>query len=199
MKQTSIHPFTIYLIGLVLSLAVSSATAKDDIAEGSLHSKDWFVTTFKDVAEDIEEASAEGKRLVLLFEQYGCGYCTRMHKEHLEDPGIKAYLQENYQIVQYNLFGSEEVTDLDGETLIEKEAAEKWGIMFTPTIVFMPSAEEFESAGDDATVATAAVAALPGLPGKSTFRHMFMWVAEKGYTKDEHFQKYHARMLEKGL
>lgn len=199
--RQSLRRITPIAFGLLLTLAASawSAMVSADIGDGSLHSKDWFETTFKDVAEDIEEASANGKRLALLFEQHGCAYCTRMHKEHLEDPYVKDYLQEHFQIVQYNLFGAEEVTDLDGELLTETKAAEKWGLMFTPTIVFMPSATELEAADDNATVATVAVAALPGLPSKRTFKHMFMWVVENGYQKDEHFQKYHARMLEAGL
>ena len=35
-------------------------------------------------------------------------------------------------VVQYNLYGDEEVTDLDGEVLSEKQAARKWRILFTP-------------------------------------------------------------------
>lgn len=199
--RQSFFKVTLTTPGLMLALCWSiwNTVAIADIGDGSLHNKDWFATTFKDVAEDIEEASANGKRLALLFEQHGCAYCTRMHKEHLEDPYVKDYLQEHFQIVQYNLFGAEEVTDLDGELLTETKAAEKWGLMFTPTIVFMPTAEELETADNAATVATVAVAALPGLPGKRTFKHMFMWVVENGYLKDEHFQKYHARMLEAGL
>ena len=46
------------------------------------------------------------------------------------------------------------------------------------------------------TAAEAAVAVMPGAFGKGTVLDMFTWVREKGYEGDEHFQKYHARMLE---
>jgi hypothetical protein len=46
------------------------------------------------------------------------------------------------------------------------------------------------------SVAQAAVATMPGSFGKGTFLDMFRWVREKGYETDEHFQKYHARMIE---
>ena len=49
-------------------------------------------------------------------------------------------------------------------------------------------------AGVDAS--KAAVAVMPGTPGKPTFLDMFRWVHAKGYDTDEHFQKFHARMLE---
>ena len=37
--------------------------------------------------------------------------------------------------------------------------------------------------------------AMPGAFGKWTFLNMFRWVHEKGYEGDEHFQKYHARII----
>jgi hypothetical protein len=45
------------------------------------------------------------------------------------------------------------------------------------------------------TAAEAAVATMPGAFGKRTFLNMFKWVDEKGYEGEEHFQKYHARII----
>lgn len=161
-------------------------------SDGGLHTQDWFAVTFKDIAEDIEVANEEGKRLALVFEQAGCIYCKKMHEELLTDPEVKAYLEENFKIVQFNMFGDEEVTDLDGDAITEKQAARKWGYVFTPTIVFLP-----EDVPEATTVNEAAVAVMPGAFGKWTFLHMFQWVKEKGYDGDEHFQKYHARLITK--
>lgn len=194
--------YSFVLLSLALWLTTANANTIGDRNNGSLHTKEWFEITFKDVAEDIETAEAEGKRLAILFEQFGCAYCTRMHNDHLEDAYVADYLKEHFYIVQYNLFGAEEVLDLDGEELTETTAAQKWGLMFTPTFVFMPTLEELQALSekeDNLTVSSAAVGALPGLPSKKTFKHMFMWVNESGYNTDEHFQKYHARMLEAGL
>ncbi len=166
--------------------------AQAEVGPDGLHKEDWFAVTFRDVAEDIEEAKAEGKRLALVFEQRGCIYCKRMHEELLTDPEVRDYIRDHYKIVQYNMFGDEEVTDLDGETLTEKTAARKWGLLFTPTIMFMPEDVPDESV----PAARAAVSIMPGAFGKSTFLDMFKWVEEKGYEGEEHFQKYHARKLE---
>ena len=38
-------------------------------------------------------------------------------------------------------------------------------------------------------------AVMPGAFGKWTFLNMFKWVREKGYEGEEHFQKYHARII----
>lgn len=181
----------IWLLLLVLLPASVWAAATDDIGEGGLHTQDWFYISFKDLAEDIAESEAEGKRLAIVFEQTGCIYCRKMHEVILAEPAISAYIQENFNVLQLNLFGSEEVTDLDGEVHSEKEIAKKWGVMFTPTILFMPETVP----ADTGTGLQAAVAALPGGFGKKTFIHTFEWVKEKGYEGEEHFQKYHARRL----
>jgi thioredoxin-related protein len=178
-------------IGLLLA-AVLPATAAE-IGEDGLHKETWFSVTFRDMEEDIAAAKEEGKRLAIVFEQRGCIYCANMHEKLLSDPEVRDFIEANFKVVQYNMFGDEEVTDLDGETLSEKTAARKWGVVFTPTIIFLP-----EEAPEGKTVADAAVATMPGAFGKWTFLHMFQWVSQKGYETDEHFQKFHARMLEEG-
>lgn len=179
------------LIIAFFALAALSVQAwSSEIGEDGLHKEDWFALTFRDVAEDIASAREEGKRLVMIFEQRGCIYCAQMHEKILSDPEVSDFIKANYKVVQYNMFGDEEVTDLDGEVLTEKTAARKWGYVFTPTMVFLP-----EEAPEGKTVAEAAVATMPGAFGKWTFLNMFKWVAEKGYESDEHFQKYHARII----
>lgn len=173
------------------ALAALTAQAwSTEIGEDGLHKQDWFALTFRDVADDIESAKEEGKRLVMIFEQRGCIYCAKMHETLLSDPEVADYIKANFKVVQYNMFGDEEVTDLDGEVLTEKTAARKWGYVFTPTLMFLP-----EEVPEGKTAAEAAVATMPGAFGKWTFLNMFKWVAEKGYEGDEHFQKYHARII----
>jgi thioredoxin-related protein len=142
------------------------------------------------MTEDLETARDEGKRLAIIFEQRGCIYCKELHEKVFSDPEVADYIKANFMVVQMNLFGDEEVTDFDGEALPEKEMAKRWGVVFTPTIMFMPDTIPEASAGE------AAVSSIPGAFGKLTTLHMFQWVAEKRYEGDEHFQKYHARKLE---
>ncbi|WP_339762992.1 thioredoxin family protein [uncultured Hoeflea sp.] len=170
--------------------ALTASAWSAEIGEDGLHKEDWFALTFRDVAEDIETAREEGKRLVMIFEQRGCIYCAKMHEVLLADPEVADYIKANFKVVQYNMFGDEEVTDLDGEVLTEKTAARKWGFVFTPTLMFLP-----DEVPEGKTAAEAAVATMPGAFGKWTFLNMFKWVAEKGYEGDEHFQKYHARII----
>ena len=175
------------LVALLLTTPAIAATLGDD----GLHKTDWMRDTFKDLREDLAEANAEGKRLAIIFEQRGCIYCTKMHEEIFPIPEIDAYISDNYFFVQMNLFGDVEVTDFDGETLSEKEMAQKWGILFTPTMLFLP-----EEVPEGATAPQAAVANMPGAFGKHTTLNMLTWIVEHGYDGDEGFQKYHARRLE---
>ncbi len=172
-------------------LALTTPANSAQIGDDGLHKQPWFTNTFRDVAEDIELATAEGKRLVMIFEQRGCIYCQRLHETVFSDPQVANYIQEHFVVVQYNMFGDEEVIDLDGSELTEKTAARAWGVVFTPTVMFLP-----ETVPDNINAAQAAVATMPGAFGKWTSLHMFQWVVEKGYETDEHFQKYHARKLE---
>ncbi len=178
------------LMAFAFLAALPVLAGASEVGEDGLHKEDWFTITFRDVGEDIKTASEQGKRLVLIFEQRGCIYCAEMHEKILSDPEVRAFIEKNYMVVQYNMFGDEEVTDIDGEVLTEKTAARKWGFVFTPTMVFMP-----EAAPDGKNSAQAAVATMPGAFGKLTFLNMFKWVHEKGYEGEEHFQKYHARII----
>lgn len=182
---------TVFAFLLMVGIGMGHAGAAT-LGDDGLHKEDWFQITFRDIGEDIEQAHADGKRLAIVYEQRGCIYCKKLHEEVLSDPEVRAYLEENFVMVQYNMFGDEEVTDLDGETLTEKTAARKWGLLFTPTILFMPD----ERPDGAKPAAEAAVATMPGAFGKGTFLDMFHWVKDKGYEKGEPFQKYHARMVD---
>lgn len=176
-------------LATVLFATVSMAA---EIGDDGLHKTDWMRDTFKDLTEDFEEASAEGKRLVLFFEQRGCIYCDKMHKEVFPDERITKMIEDNYFVVQLNLHGDTEVTDFDGETLSEKAMARKWGVMFTPSIMFMPDTLP------ELPAHQASVAVMPGAFGKGTTLDMFTWVHEKRYVdqSEEDFQRYHARRIQ---
>lgn len=179
--------------GLLLAiLFASTAQAETTMGDDGLHKTDWMRDTFRDMAEDLEEATAEGKRFAIIFEQRGCIYCTKMHNEVFPDPEVNAMIEDNFFVVQMNLFGDVEVTDFDGETLSEKEMATKWNIVFTPTIMFFD--DELPPEGTNA--ARAAIMTMPGAFGKFTTLSMFQFILEKRNEGDEHFQKYVARIIE---
>ena len=95
--------------GLALTLAapalIRPRAARADqpvppLGEDGLHKPDWIVETFRDMRDDLEEANSEGKRMLVLVEQRGCIYCTRMHEHIFIDDEIARMLREDYFVVQ---------------------------------------------------------------------------------------------------
>lgn len=181
--------FASLLVMVGLALPVAAAEIGDD----GLHKASWMRETFLDLSEDLEEARAEGKRLALMVEQRGCIYCKKMHEEVYPDEAISTYIEENFFVVQLNLHGSREMVDFDGDERSEREMLRKWGILFTPTVIFLP--EEVE---EGKTAPQAAVSTMPGAFQKGTTLDMYTWVNEKRYATDseEDFQRYHARRIQ---
>jgi thioredoxin-related protein len=178
------------LTALLVAALIMSTSARAKVGEDGLHKQPWFSITFKDVAEDIATAKAAGKRLAIIIEQRGCLYCKKLHETVLSDPKIAKYITDNFMVVQYNMFGDEEVIDTDGQTLTEKKAVRKWGLAFTPTIIFLP-----ETVAKAKNAKESAVLVMPGAFSPRTSLHAFEWVRNKGYNGTEMFQRYHARRL----
>ena len=185
------------LAGAALALAAPALIrpARADLphpplGEDGLHKPAWLHETFRDMRDDLEEASAQGKRMLILVEQRGCIYCTRMHEQVYTDERIARMLSEDFFVVQMNLFGNVPVTDFDGVEMDERDMMRRWGVVFTPTMIFLP-----ESPPESGTVAQASVMTMPGAFERGTTRLMLQFVLERGYEGDEHFQHYVARNL----
>jgi len=181
-----------HLIAGAVALMLAMPGFAAELGDDGLYKADWMRDTFLDLREDLDEANAEGKRLMLMIEQRGCIYCKKMHEEVLSREDMTKYIEDNYFVVQINLNGAIDVTDFDGEVLAERDAMRKWGILFTPTLLFID-----EEVGDDMTASQAAVAIMPGAFGAGTTLDMFTWVVEKRYAleDEEDFQRYHARRI----
>jgi thioredoxin-related protein len=181
-----------FLLTLMTAVFMGNMAVAAPVGDDGLHIQPWIRDTFKDLQEDLDEANAEGKRLAIFFEQRGCIYCTKMHETVYPDPELSDYINENFFVIQLNLHGDLEVVDFDGEELSEKRIARKWGILFTPSVIFLP--EEVE---DGKTAIQSAVSVMPGAFGRGTTLDMFTWVKEKRYAIDseEDFQRYHARRI----
>lgn len=176
----------------IAMLVVTPALAEPQMGDDGLYKTDWLYDTFKDLQEDAADAAAEGKRLLVIVEQRGCLYCKDMHTKTFTDPRVEAMLREHYYPIQVNLHGDTELIDVDGDVLTEKQAARKWGVLFTPTMMFLPpEIDESTSAQGQA------IAVMPGYFSAGTTLDLLTWVAEDRYLdqSEEDFQRYHARMI----
>ncbi len=157
------------------------------VGENGLHTQSWFHEGFLDLGEDLKDAAAEGKRLVIIWEQKGCPYCKRMHEVNLRIPRIVDYIKKNFTVIQLNLWGDREITDFDGDVLSEKQLANKYAVLFTPTIQFFPESLE-QVAGLPGHKAE--VVRIPGYFKPFHFYFLFRYAFDKGYEEQPNFQRW---------
>lgn len=170
-------------------LLLRPASAAPRLGEDGLYHADWFLESFLDISEDLAAASAEGKRLAVLWGLKGCPACKHMHEVHLENAEIVAFIKARFEILHLNIIGDREVTDFDGGRLGEKAFAQRYGVRATPSIQFFPRSADGLAAREPIR---REVARMPGLLEPRPFLAMFRFVAEEAYAK-ESFANYLAR------
>jgi thioredoxin-related protein len=97
----------------------------------------WFKNSFLDLGEDIEEATAEGKRVILYFHQDGCPYCAKLLNENFTIKSIVDKTKAGFQLIGINIWGDRSVTGIDGSETTEKDLAESLKVKYTPTLLFL--------------------------------------------------------------
>lgn len=97
----------------------------------------WFKESFLEFADDVAEAAAEGKRLILFFHQDGCPYCNALVERNLSQKHIEEKVRANFDVVALNIRGDREVLSVAGETYTEKSFARALKVQFTPTLLFL--------------------------------------------------------------
>lgn len=120
------------ILGLVIA---TPARAQSPPSPHAIDIPPWFVDTFLDVREDIDEAARGGKRLLVYFGQDGCPYCKKLMTTNFSQPAIVAKTRASFLPVALNLWGDREVKWLDGRMLSEKELGRALDVQFTPTIL----------------------------------------------------------------
>ncbi|MCK8484949.1 thioredoxin family protein [Aliiroseovarius sp. S2029] len=168
------------ILAYVLGFPANAAELGDD----GLHKQPWFTDSFLEMPDDLAEAGAEGKDLLILIEQQGCPYCRELHEVNFARQQIVDHLTENFMVVQLNMFGAREVVDFDGEALEERDLAVKWGVNFTPTVVIFPS-----DAPDTSTARNAEAFRMPGYFKPFHFLKSLEFVTSDAY-RDQVFQRY---------
>jgi thioredoxin-related protein len=97
----------------------------------------WFKESFLDLGADLKEAVAAGKRgLIVYFGQRRCAYCHKLLKVNFALPDIVGYTRGHFDVVAIDVWGVDEVTDIAGGRLTERELAEREQTHFTPSVLF---------------------------------------------------------------
>lgn len=135
-REDAMKPiFQIIGAAFAFILATSAAHAVE-IGDDGMHKQPFFADTFLDMSEDLADATAEGKDLMVIIEQRGCPYCRELHEVNFARGEIASYANDHFIVVQLDMWGSREVTDFDGEAMEERDLARKWFANFTPTTLF---------------------------------------------------------------
>lgn len=120
-----------------LATAAAPASA-GELRDDGIHFQPWIKVSFLDIREDVKEAVAKGKKgLVVIYEKKGCGTCKQLHEVNFGDKDLVKYITDNFDVIQINIFGDNEVTATDGTVMREADYAEANMVNFSPTTQFI--------------------------------------------------------------
>lgn len=159
------------LLAALVMLGSSLDARALEMRSDGIHTESWMKSmTFLDLNEDVAEAQAVGKGLVVIFEQPGCGSCKRLHEVNFQEKPLVDYITKHFDVLQINMYGDNHVTDFNGEVLSEGKYTEKMLINFSPTTVFLaPGGKE--------------IFRIPGYIAPNFYQSGFEYVVDQGPQK----------------
>jgi thioredoxin-related protein len=125
------------LLALLLAAAIAAPSRAQAPSPRAVDVPRWFTDTFLELRDDVREAAAQGKRLMLYFGQDGCPYCTALMQTNFSQRSISDKAQRHFVAVALNLWGDREVMWLDGRRMSEKALGRELRVQFTPTLLFL--------------------------------------------------------------
>lgn len=184
------NPAIVSILLLFFSLHINAAAPQENDNEGlvfddtmledELVYPDWFKLTSGNLKDDLEEAKKAGKiGIITYFGQKRCAYCEQFIKTSLADEDIQNYLRKHYDVIAFDIWGIDDVTDTDGKTFSERELSLRYKTNFTPSLVF------YDLEGTP-------VFRLRGYYPPYKFRAALQYAVEQFYKKEQ-FSDYFAR------
>jgi len=137
MRSLSIAALALLVSSGSLALASNHGLAPGLVNPGYDEKPAWFKASFLDIREDLAEASAAGRRVVLYFYQDGCPYCAKLLREGFADQEIAALARGSFDVIALNIWGDREVTGFDGVQTTEKGFAAALKVQFTPSLLML--------------------------------------------------------------
>ena len=143
MKRLATWVLLSMLVAAVNAAAPSDggAALQDGMINPGYHDKpEWFKQSFLDIRDDLAEAAAGGRRLLLYFYQDGCPYCAKLLNDNFGDRALADKTRRGFDVIAINLWGDRAVTGLDGTETSEKAFAAGLRVQYTPTLLFLDEA-----------------------------------------------------------
>lgn len=136
--------FVLALAALIASCALHAAPAAQTPARiGTYYGAKateypaWFKQSFLVLRDDVKEAAQANKRVMLLFNQDNCPYCSALVERNLSQRDIESTMREQFDVIAINIWGDREVVGLDGKSYTEKSYAAALKVQFTPSLMFL--------------------------------------------------------------
>ncbi len=140
--QRGFYQQPLYLLLFLLGVCLQAGMASE-IPQGKYYGAipsekpDWFKESFLEFEDDVAEAAAAGRRVMLYFHQEGCPYCSKLIEENFTDPDIKAQIIRHFDGISLNMWGDREVVSVGGQDFTEKTFAAALKVQYTPTLLFL--------------------------------------------------------------
>ncbi len=175
-QSTACGVIKLYVLFILLGSAILlsgnlKAAERGKLLGGAPHAApDWFKESFLEIQDDVDEATAEGRHVMLFFQLNDCPYCDRMLTESFEAEPLQGYIQQHFDVIAVNVRGDREIAFNDEVSLLEKELSEHLKVRATPAIMFLDA--------DNSSVVR-----VDGYRAPERFQHILNYVSSKGYEK----------------
>ena len=128
----------------------------------------WFKDSFLEIADDVSEAAAQDRHVILFFQLNDCPYCYRMLTECFQEESMKSLIQEDFDVIAINVRGDREIALNEELSMTEKELSSYLNIMATPSILFLNKQNE-------------KIARVDGYRSPQRFKNILQYVSSKSY------------------
>ena len=125
------------VLALLLAFAAAAPSQAQVASPHAIEIPGWFTETLLDLREDVREAAAQRKRVMLYFGQDGCPYCAALLKTNFSQRAIVEKTRRDFTAIALNLWGEREVSWTNGRALREKDLARALRVQYTPTLLFL--------------------------------------------------------------
>ena len=126
------------LLALIAALFAFAMPAHAQVASPyAIDIPDWFTESLLEMRDEVRDAAAQGKRVMLYFGQDGCPYCTTLMRTIFSQRTIADKTRGHFTAIALNIWGDREVTWVDGRRLSEKALGRELRVQFTPTLLFL--------------------------------------------------------------
>ena len=122
---------------LAVASPASTETVRGKLAGGERYVlPEWFSKSFLSFKEDVAEARAQGKHLMLFLHLEECPYCVKMLKENFVDGERRDRIQKHFDVIGVDIRGARELQWVDGARYAERSLAAHLKINAAPAMVF---------------------------------------------------------------